>query len=62
MKGKDTFTKKEEKEIRLLISALRNSLREEQKKMRNKPRMQVGFYISRFTSSTKRLTLIVIKN
>jgi hypothetical protein len=57
MMHRNTFTKLEEKQIKVLISKLRKSLRSDQKKIRNILRKQFDFYITQFRTSSEAFTL-----
>ncbi len=57
MKGKNKFTKKDAKEIRKLLAILRESNREDQKKLRNTLRNKCCFHIRDFTQSNNGFTI-----
>ncbi|MGM3411934.1 hypothetical protein [Ralstonia holmesii] len=56
MKGKSIFSLAEAERVRELLRMVRRAERDEQKKLRNRLRLSVGFYISDFTKSTAGFT------
>lgn len=56
MKGKSTFSPAEAVRVRELLRQLRSAERDEQKKLRERLRIDVGFYISDFTRSNAGFT------
>lgn len=57
LKGRNKFTKTEAKEIKQLLSVLRDSKREDQKKIRNELSGEYSFYITDFDNSNKGFTV-----
>lgn len=56
MKGKSVFSLAEAERVRELLRKIRRAERDEQKKLRDCLRLNVGFYISDFTRSTAGFT------
>ncbi|WP_247569987.1 hypothetical protein ACQZ3V_01780 [Ralstonia pseudosolanacearum] len=56
MKGRDTFSRTEAECIRELLRQVRKALPSEQKKLRDRLRIDLGFYISDFTNSNAGFT------
>ncbi|GMG94617.1 hypothetical protein ACUXAV_006134 [Cupriavidus metallidurans] len=56
MKGKSVFSPAEAELVRELLHKVRRADRDEQKKLRNRLRKDVGFYISDFTRSNAGFT------
>jgi hypothetical protein len=56
MKGKSVFSPAEADRVRELLRQVRAAERDEQKKLRDRLRTEVGFYISDFTRSNAGFT------
>lgn len=56
MKGKSIFSPAEAERVHELLRKVRGADRDEQKKLRDRLRMDVGFYISDFTRSNAGFT------
>ncbi|RWA45668.1 hypothetical protein AU476_01135 [Cupriavidus sp. UYMSc13B] len=56
MRGKSTFSQAEAERVRELLRRVRRADRDEQKQIRDRLRIDVGFYISDFTRSNAGFT------